>query len=262
MVPLWLHLLATLYLVIGFASAVAVIYDIIIKKNRQKMFIMNIVWPVNAWFLGIVGYWFYRRIGRQSIQKPSQQKDLKYNVDKDMFSQPQNQEQKEKSNQQKMQEDHKRKPLSQKAFTGATHCATGCTLGDVMAEWIIFFGSLSIFGLTVFASFIFDYILAYTLGIIFQYFSIVPMRKMIKGEQLSIKEGLKASIRADTLSLTAYEVGLFVWMGLTQLVFFHPSLKPTEPTFWFMMQIGMALGLLTTYPANWWLVKKGFKYGM
>jgi hypothetical protein len=73
--------------------------------------------------------------------------------------------------------EHEKKPLSQKAFTGSTHCATGCTLGDVAAEWWIFLGSLSIFGLTLFASYNIDYIFAYTLGIIFQYFSIVPMRK-------------------------------------------------------------------------------------
>ena len=51
-------------------------------------------------------------------------------------------------------------------------------------------------------------------------------------------------------------------MGLTQLVFFHPKLEPIQHTYWFMMQVGMSLGLLTTYPANWWLVKKGIKYGM
>jgi len=32
--------------------------------------------------------------------------------------------------------------------------------------------------------------------------------------------------------------------------------------FWFMMQIGMIFGFLTTYPANWLLVKWGIKSGM
>jgi len=61
-----------------------------------------------------------------------------------------------------MQEEHEKKPISQKAFTGSTHCTTGCTLGDVIWEW----------------------------GIIFQYFSIIPMRKMMEGKQLSKKEGV------------------------------------------------------------------------
>jgi len=40
------------------------------------------------------------------------------------------------------------------------------------------------------------------------------------------------------------------------------NLYPVSPVFWFMMQIGMILGFFTSYPANWWLVKKGIKQGM
>jgi len=85
---------------------------------------------------------------------------------------------------------------------------------------------------------------------------------MMEGKQLSKKEGVKEAVKADTLSLITYEIGLFIWMGLTQVVFFSPKLEPTQPIYWFMMQVGMALELLTAYPANWWLVKKGIKYGM
>ena len=45
MTPAWLEVLAIIYLAIGFGSAFAVIYDIWIKQNKQKMRIMNIVWP-------------------------------------------------------------------------------------------------------------------------------------------------------------------------------------------------------------------------
>ena len=50
--------------------------------------------------------------------------------------------------------------------------------------------------------------------------------------------------------------------GTNTISVLHPKLEPIQPTYWFMMQVGMALGLPTTYPANWWLVKKGIKYGM
>lgn len=83
---------------------------------------------------------------------------------------------------------------------------------------------------------------------------------MMEGKQLSKKEGVKEAVKDDTLSLIIYEIGLFIWMGLTQLVFFSPKLEPTQPTYWFMMQMGMALGLLTVYPTNWWFVKKGIKW--
>ena len=166
------------------------------------------------------GYWAYRKIGLQSVKKSVQQQEVQY--------QEQQHKQLQYNHQQKMQEEHEKKPVSQKAFTGSTHCATGCTLGDVVGEWLIFFGSLSIFGLTLLASYIIDFIFAYTLGIVFQYFSIIPMRKMMEGKQLSKKEGVKEAVKADTLSLIIYEIGLFIWMGLTQLVF-SPKLEPTQP---------------------------------
>ncbi|GCE03410.1 hypothetical protein KDAU_07390 [Dictyobacter aurantiacus] len=68
---------------------------------------------------------------------------------------------------------------------------------------------------------------------------------------LSFWPGLKEAIKADTLSLTAFEVGLFAWMALSSLVFFHPALHPDSPVYWFMMQVGMVIGFGTNYPMNW-----------
>lgn len=38
--------------------------------------------------------------------------------------------------------------------------------------------------------------------------------------------------------------------------------EPTTVVFWFMMQIAMMIGFCTSYPANWYLVKKGVKHAM
>ena len=123
-----------------------------------------------------------------------------------------------------MQEEHKKKPILQKAFTGSTHLdkrlyLRRCSRGMVDIFWFLVYiwSSQS-------ASYIVDFIFAYTLGIVFQDFSIIPMRKMMEGKQLSKKEGVKEAVKADTLSLIIYEIGLFIWMGLTQLVFFSPKL--------------------------------------
>lgn len=32
--------------------------------------------------------------------------------------------------------------------------------------------------------------------------------------------------------------------------------------YWFMMQIAMTIGFFTSYPANWWLITRGFKEKM
>jgi Domain of unknown function (DUF4396) len=70
------------------------------------------------------------------------------------------------------------------------------------------------------------------------------------------------SVSADTLSLVAFEVGMFAWMALAYyvLVPWHP--RPDNVVFWFMMQIGMIFGFLTTYPANGLLIRWKIKSGM
>ena len=48
-----------------------------------------------------------------------------------------------------------------------------------------------------------------------------------------------------------------------QLVLFPVEhLHPDHAAFWFLMQIGMILGFATSYPVNWWLIKKGIKEAM
>jgi hypothetical protein len=80
---------------------------------------------------------------------------------------------------------------------------------------------------------------------------------------LSFRKGIVAAAKADILSLTAFEVGLFGWMALMAFVFFpNPHLMPTSPVFWFLMQIGMIVGYFTSWPANAWLIRRGIKEAM
>jgi hypothetical protein len=75
-------------------------------------------------------------------------------------------------------------------------------------------------------------------------------------------QGIVAAIKADTLSLTAFEIGLFAWMALVQFVIFDHTLQPGDPVYWFMMQIGMLIGFATAFPMNWWLLAEGIKETM
>jgi hypothetical protein len=81
--------------------------------------------------------------------------------------------------------------------------------------------------------------------------------------QLSFRNGAIAALKSDTLSVITFEIGLFGWMALTFFVFFtQPHLKPDHAAYWFLMQVGMILGFLTSYPANGWLIRHGIKEGM
>jgi hypothetical protein len=147
------------------------------------------------------------------------------------------------------------KPFAAGVIVSALRCGAGCTLGDIIAESVVYLAGLQLAGSVMAAEFVGDYILAYALGIVFQYFAIAPMRG------LAFWPGIWAAVKADTLSLTAFEIGLFGWMAISQLVLF-PGLMPNEPAYWFTMQIGMILGLITSLPVNVWLIHVGIKESM
>ncbi|MFG6116531.1 DUF4396 domain-containing protein [Halobacillus sp. MO56] len=209
------------------ALAIGLISTLIIAfdvyKHPQMMWIMNLVWPINGWFFGPFALWTYFRWGRL----------------------------KAKDNQ---KEDTRGRP--EKVFFSTSHCSSGCTLGDAAGVPLVAIAGLTILGTTLFAHYLVQFILAYIFGILFQFFAIHPMND--KGVIGSFKD----SIKADTLSLVAFEVGMFAWMALVHYVLFTQPPKPTEATYWFMMQVAMIIGFATSYPANWWLVQKGIKEEM
>jgi len=77
-----------------------------------------------------------------------------------------------------------------------------------------------------------------------------------------VKNGLKQALKADTLSLTAWQVGMYGWMAVATLVIFGREISKASPVFWFMMQIAMFFGFATSYPVNWLLLKRGVKEAM
>lgn len=244
MVPEWFHILSVISLLVGFASAGVLAIDIM--RDPQHMWIMNVVWPVVGLFFGPIALWLYFTWGKlaaQSRVKPAMEND---------------------------------EPMPNKAQTpypvmvgkGALHCGSGCTLGDIVAEWLAFFvptvaiwfGWQSIFTEKIFAVWILDYILALIFGVAFQYFTIKPMRG------LSVGRGLVQAFKADVASLTAWQVGMYGFMAIAHFWLFaqvfNAKLEVPTVEFWFMMQIAMWFGFATSYPVNWWLIKAGVKEKM
>jgi hypothetical protein len=230
MAPRWLTVLAVIWLVVCVWCAGMILADIV-RKRRGMMAVMKWVWPINALYMGPLGLWAYGTMGTKGMHQ-SHRND----VGKPAGG--------------------PKRPVWHSVFQGVTHCGAGCTPGDIIAEWIIFFAAWQITGRTLWPEFIGDYTLAYALGIVFQFFAIAPMRG------LGLRDGIVAAIKADTLSPTAFEVGLFAWMALMAFVFFHPTLHPDSVVYWFMMQIGMLVGFATSFPMNWWLIKRGIKEAM
>lgn len=147
-----------------------------------------------------------------------------------------------------------KKPFWQSVFVSATHCGGGCTLGDIFSDNLIAVSGLVIAGSSLLTMYVCDFLAAYVLGLFFQYWPIRARGKMTR------REALMAAVKADTLSLMAFELGLFAWMAAVHA--FSPYLHSNNVVFWFFMQIGMTIGFATTYPANWLLVRWGIKGGM
>jgi putative flippase GtrA len=113
-------------------------------------------------------------------------------------------------------------------------------------------------GSVLWTSYIVDFIAAWALGIVFQYFAIRPMR-----DDLSRGAAVAAAIKADTLSILAFQMGMYAWMALVYFRFFPaPHLTPFDPRYWLMMQIAMICGFVTSYPMNRLLIALGWKERM
>ena len=63
-----------------------------------------------------------------------------------------------------------------------------------------------------------------------------------------------AAAVAAVLTVLAFDIGMGGWMLLLHFNEFMPP--ATEGSFWFLMQIGIVLGLLTGYPVVSWLTQR------
>lgn len=244
MVLSWLHIVSTVFVCLGLTCALVIAADVL--RHPQHMWIMNIVWPVTALFGTIWIIWQYFKYGRLATY-----------------------EQAHSAMKRGEEPPNKRfTPFAVMVSNGTLHCGSGCTLGDICAEWLVFavpavavaFGWGSIFSEKIFAVWVVDYLFAYVFGIVFQYFTIAPMRG------LSFWGGLLAAVKADTLSLTAWQIGMYGFMAVAYFGIFRYGfglrLQTNSFEFWFMMQIAMICGFVISYPVNWWLLQSGIKEKM
>ena len=221
MAPDWLTAFAFVYVPLSILAALWITADIFLFGRRQPMAIMDAVWPLTLLYAGPLGFPFYFRFGRAGAKTPGA---------------------------------GGQRPMAEAAFLGATHCGAGCALGDFIGDWIAFAAGLSLFGSEFAGKLALSFALAYLFGIAFQYFAVAPMRG------LGVRDGLVAAIKIDTLSLLAYQVGMFAVMIARRRIL--PELQPTDLAYWLMMQVAMIAGFVTTYPVNWLLIRQGVKERM
>lgn len=120
MTPEWLEPLATAFLALAFLSATVMVVILIVRP--QKMWIMDVVWPVTALYWGPVGLWRLWDMGAPpaSRAKHTEQQRRKQRQKDDAARAGRKQEEKGPM-----------KPFWQQVAVAVSHCGAGCTLGDM-----------------------------------------------------------------------------------------------------------------------------------
>lgn len=222
---------------IGVAVGCALWIGIETARRPQRMGVMNVVWPVSALYFSVLAVWAYYRWGRAKTKEAMAAMHHKMQHSGNESA-------------------HGGLKWSQVAV-GTSHCGAGCMLADVACELAIGAAGITLFGSPLWAEYVIDFCGAWALGIVFQYLAIKPMREM------SVGGALAAAVKADTLSILSFQIGMYAWMAVVYFLLFpRPHLTPFEPQYWLMMQIAMICGFFTAFPVNRWLISSGVKEAM
>ena len=227
-----IHTIAIISIVTCIACFFIIFIDIL--THPRPMTVMNLVWPITALYAGPVAVLLYYKAGRQKRADKAE-----HHPGATMESMP-----------------RPERPFWQSVVIGTLHCGAGCTIGDLISEILLLFIPVVVFGSKVYGGWIVNFAFAFVIGIVFQYVAIKPMRN------ITVKEGIIAALKADTLSLTCWQVGMYGWMAISFFLIFHHVIETTNPVFWLMMQIAMLAGFITAFPINWFLIKAGIKEAM
>lgn len=231
--PAALTVVAWSALALGMISAIFLLIDVV--RRPPSMRIMGAVWPLTALFGGPLWAWMYWRWARAAPgNRPARG----------------------------------RTPRAVSIAISTSHCGAGCALADLVVEWLVFaipavaaLGGLgTLFGDRLFAVWALELIVAFLVGIAFQYAAIAPARG------LGVAAGLRAAVKADTASIVAWQCGMYGLMALVQLLLlpgmFGGRASVATPEFWFAMQLAMLLGFVAAYPVNALLIRSGLKEAM
>lgn len=229
------EIIAVLFVLSGVVCAGVIYFDEFVRGNRHPMKVMNVVWVLTALWGGVFALWAYHRFGRAHAMKMPSMSSMAPMAAMEM------------SPMTSMSMNSVDCPMWQRTALSTLHCGAGCSLADLIGEWFLFFVPMSLFG-----GWAVDYVLALFIGILFQYAVISKMGK------LTTKQAFMKALKVDFWSLTSWQIGMYGFMGVAIFVFDF-QIDRLSWEFWFMMQIAMMCGFVTSYPVNRLLISLGVK---
>lgn len=229
-----LHYFSVFFLLSGGLITLFIAIDIF-RGRRQGMRIMEAVWPLTGLWANWWGLWAYGKLGRAAKHRDGKMPDR---MDPMKMNMP-------------------LRPRWESVVLSTLHCGAGCTLADIIGETFTSYIPVVVGGSLLAGQWILDYVLALGIGVFFQYAAIRPM------ERLPRMQVIVKAFKIDFFSLTAWQLGMYGWMAICMFLIFTPGGLPRFSwEFWFMMQVAMFCGFITSYPANWLLMRLGIKKGM
>ncbi len=270
--------IAEIFVIGGIASAAVIAIDL--RQCRQPMRIMNTVWILTGLWASFFGLWAYYAFGRvkrctldEKAERTGEAKGMETDGmggtgsgTMDMHGMETDGMKSGKMDMQEMRMPEMQmgemampeRPRWQSVVLSTLHCGAGCTLADLVGEWFLYFVPVAIGGSLIAGSWVIDYILALGFGIGFQYAAIRGMEPATPRGEI-----VRRAAKADVLSLTAWQAGMYGWMAVVIFALNNGVALPrTSFQFWFMMQVAMACGFLVALPVNIGLIRAGIKKGM
>lgn len=216
-VPDWLTPVAWTYLTLSLLSAAFIAFDIYLLRRRHPSVATELVWITSALYLGPFAVAIYLRRGRI-------------------------------------------KPASTSGTAGIAGEADGAAVAvlpgggasavaHLIAVPFVVAVGWTIAGLAMWPMILIIAALVFVMLTIYE-------RVASRGSQTGRTRGISigSAFAAAFITVAAFDIGMVGWM---LLLHFNDLMPPvTDSTFWFLMQIGVILGLLTGYPAVSWLLRR------
>ncbi|WP_435206890.1 DUF4396 domain-containing protein [Micromonospora sp. bgisy143] len=134
--------------------------------------------------------------------------------------------------------------------TQVSRCGAHCALGFIVAEVALY--GLDLSPDLLWIDYAGDYLMAVTIAVLFRLFE-GPRRSVTR-----IWSALRTVVKVELLTITTFEVALFVWLTLAHhMVSGESPLRPDSPTFWFVGQLGLIAGFVAAWPAATWQIGRG-----
>ncbi len=131
------------------------------------------------------------------------------------------------------------------------HCvagdATGILIAAVVASWL-----RPPMGVELMA----EYVAGFAVGLFL--FQALCMKSTFDG---SYRRAVRGTFLPETLSMNAIMAGMIPVM-IILMSRDMSAMAPTSVRFWGTMSLAVVVSAVTTFPVNWWLVKRGLKHGM